>query len=111
MEKLFGERLVLVNEAAMKLITDDTHLPVMARNCLETGNENLWYEQVLPRFTRLYTIFFSDTKKEKSSMKAFFDELNQGVFQIGANASIGYGFCKFDDIETLLNSASHENKK
>ena len=64
-------------------------LPIIARNCLENGeSKNLWYEQVLPRETVLGTLLLSS---EDTLAKV----LNGKVIQIGANATIGYGYCEF----------------
>lgn len=68
---------------------DDDALPIIARNCLENGEStNLWYEQVLPSLSVLATIIVT---KESGQM----DLLNEKIVQIGANATIGYGYCKF----------------
>lgn len=91
--KLFDSKckVLQVPNKDFAVLCDDFHLPVMARNCLETGKENLWYEQLLPRESILYTIIqFPDEEK-----CVFGDEM---LVQIGANASIGYGFCKMKKI-------------
>lgn len=68
---------------------DDDALPIIARNCLENGEStNLWYEQVLPSLSVLATVIVT---KESGQM----DLLNEKIVQIGANATIGYGYCKF----------------
>ena len=68
---------------------DDDALPIISRICLENGESvNLWYEQVLPSLSVLATIIVT---KEKEQM----DALNGKIVQIGANATIGYGYCKF----------------
>ena len=70
----------------------DDNLPIIARNVLENGeSKNLWYEQVLPAETVLYTII-----REKGDILK--NALNGKIVQIGANATIGYGYCKFDCI-------------
>lgn len=68
---------------------NDDALPIIARNCLENGEStNLWYEQVLPSLSVLATVIVT---KESGRM----DLLNEKIVQIGANATIGYGYCKF----------------
>lgn len=68
---------------------DDDSLPIISRNCLENGESvNLWYEQVLPSLSVLATIIVT---KEEGQM----DMLDGKIVQIGANATIGYGYCKF----------------
>lgn len=72
-----------------KSLCSDDNLPIIARNCLENGESvNLWYEQVLPSQSVLATII--QTVKEDD-----LDMLNGKIVQIGANATIGYGYCKF----------------
>ncbi len=89
-----GKTVKTENDKLSQLCSDD-NLPIIARNVLENGeSKNLWYEQVLPAETVLYTII-----QEKSN-----DLLNALVgdgklVQIGANATIGYGYCKFELIK------------
>jgi len=79
------------NEFA-ELCSDD-NLPIIARNCLENGQSaNLWYEQVLPAETVLYT--FIDSKGSNTLDSVIKDK----IVQIGANATIGYGYCKFTNL-------------
>ncbi|KGN75942.1 CRISPR-associated protein Cmr4 [Porphyromonas gulae] len=78
-------------------------LPVIARNKLENGkSENLWYEEVVPAESRF--VFFVSYDNEEIFAK--FDKIIQEkVIQIGANGSIGYGFCK---ITNLKDSSQNE---
>lgn len=86
---------------------DDYNLPVIARNHLEDGTStNLWYEQVLPRETKL---FFTVVYNNEELFKVFKDAIIAHPVQIGANASVGYGFCKIEDIPTTLKTKSHDN--
>lgn len=72
-----------------KELCDDESLPIIARNCLENGESvNLWYEQVLPAKSVLAAIIATGGEKD-------LDFLNGKIVQIGANATIGYGYCKF----------------
>lgn len=99
LEKLFGGPLVVLTNEDFTTICSDQYLPVIARNNLEDGrSQNLWYEQVLPRATRL---FFMLMKEEKNG--EILDSLfAKNLVQIGANASIGYGFTKIQPIAELL---------
>jgi len=64
-------------------------LPVIARNQLDNGeSKNLWYEEVVPRESRF--VFFVAKDKEYST--DFDHGLKDSIVQIGANASIGYGY-------------------
>lgn len=73
-------------------------LPVISRNNLEDGQSaNLWYEQVLPKHSVLVFAVMGEEKdasgKENNAFKDFCGELNGTQVQIGANATIGYGYC------------------
>jgi len=66
-------------------------LPVIARNKIgEDGtSENLFYEEVLPRRSRLWFMLGFD---EKIPINGQFEaKLTSDLIQMGANASIGYG--------------------
>lgn len=72
---------------------NDESLPIIARNCLDNGESiNLWYEQVLPSMSVLATVI--ETPEDET-----LDVLDGQIVQIGANATIGYGFCKFKKIK------------
>lgn len=78
-----------------KAMCNDDNLPIIARNVLANGeSKNLWYEQVLPAETMLYTII---REKEETLKNA----LNGKIVQIGANATIGYGYCKIECYQTI----------
>jgi len=72
-------------------------IPVLARNQLDNGlSENLWYEQFLPHQSVFCTIVFSGNDKETLT---FIDGIKDKVIQLGANATVGYGYCQFKTIE------------
>ena len=74
-----------------KKYSNNDELPVIARNCLENGvSKNLWYEQVLPRKSRLAFFILRD---DGEINKAFDSAITSVPVQIGANASVGYGIC------------------
>ena len=76
------------NKKFNSLCSDD-NLPIIARNCLDNGeSSNLWYEQVLPSQSVLATIIQTNNADD-------LDVLKDAIVQIGANATIGYGYCKF----------------
>ena len=84
-----GKSVKTDNENFTALCSDD-NLPIIARNVLDNGeSKNLWYEQVLPAETVLYTII-----QEEGNELA--NALDGKIVQIGANATIGYGYCKFE---------------
>lgn len=74
-----------------KKYCENDELPVIARNCLKDGeSKNLWYEQVLPRKSRLAFFILHD---EDEINEAFNSAITSVPVQIGANASVGYGIC------------------
>jgi CRISPR-associated protein Cmr4 len=90
-------------------------LPVLARNKVATNEQdgNLWYEEVLPRESILYTVLCyynnlddsrpdakgkTDKKKFEMAYRLFEEKLLKDNIQIGANASIGYGITKFSKL-------------
>ncbi|MBL7913959.1 MAG: type III-B CRISPR module RAMP protein Cmr4 [Bacteroidia bacterium] len=90
-ELLFGGNLILVNHSNLARRVNDYNLPFIARNNLDHGiSKNLFYEQVLPRYTHFYSFISYESK-----CNAFEKTLKSNpIVQIGANASIGYGWCK-----------------
>lgn len=84
--------LVLVDDEDFRKLCDNNHLPVIARNYLNNGkSENLFYEQVLPRLSRLYFILMHSDKNDHETLNG---TLKDNLVQIGANASVGYGYCR-----------------
>lgn len=72
----------------------DENLPIIARNCLDNGvSANLWYEQILPSKTVLYFFTSGDVEKD-----VFSKNLDKSLVQIGANATIGYGYCSITKV-------------
>lgn len=93
-KKLFGDNVVIMNNEDFVAITK--RLPVITRNQLENGkSENLFYEEILPRES--YFAFIIGYHK---SEKILFDtEIGENkLFQVGANATVGYGFCELNKI-------------
>ena len=92
LSRFLGNSSVLVSDKDFKTLCDNDHLPVIARNYLDNGeSKNLWYEQVLPRFSRLYfPVFIPDD----TMFGEFQSTLTSSLIQIGGNATVGYGYCK-----------------
>lgn len=92
--ELFGNApVLLISNKNFNKFCNDEHLPIIARNNLNNGiSQNLWYEQVLPRCSRM--VFFVMYDEAENSIKEFDEKLGSASCQFGANASIGYGFCK-----------------
>lgn len=84
-------RDVEINDEEFTELCSDDNLPIIARNKLDDGtSKNLWYEQVLPAETILYAVI--QEPKEDTLRQYISDQL----IQIGANATIGYGYCMFN---------------
>lgn len=74
---------------------DDYPLPVIARNKLNNGkSENLWYEEYVPHGSLFALIVLTPDGEECSS-----NVISDRIVQLGANASVGYGYCKFEKFE------------
>lgn len=80
---------ILETDKEFKEYCSDDELPIIARNCLENGeSKNLWYEQILPQKTVLGTLIISHDNLLEERIK-------DKIIQIGANATIGFGYCRF----------------
>lgn len=76
-------------------------IPVIARNCIgaDGKSENLFYEEILPRLTRLYFWVGSEEAIE-NEFNEFTEKMTSNLVQIGANASIGYGLVNISRIHS-----------
>ena len=95
---IFGncEDLIIVSDKDFAELVSDQNLPVIARNKLDNGeSKNLWYEQVVPHASIFYFVVLHN--------KDYFDDFDKmfekKIIQIGANATIGYGFTKISKIK------------
>lgn len=87
-------------------LCSDENLPIIARNVLDNGvSKNLWYEQVIPAETIFYAViqepdFYTIIQEPDTPIKKsgglLAEAIKNKIIQIGANATIGYGYCKFD---------------
>jgi len=91
LQKIIGNDMVILSNNDMKRLTNDYHLPIIARNRLENGkSQNLWYEQVVPRQS-VFTAFVvngGDPLDDK-----FKTNVEEKTVQIGGDSSVGYGYC------------------
>ncbi len=90
------DNLIIVSDEDFAELVSDQNLPVIARNKLENGeSKNLWYEQVVPHSSKFYFVVLHNGD--------YFDDFNKmfenKIIQIGANATIGYGFTKISKIK------------
>ena len=106
-EKLTGKPLTFMDNNDFKNLCSDFNLPLIARNYLKNGkSENLWHEQVVPRESRFYFLVLKPADY-KNGLEFKDDE----PIQIGANASIGYGFCLISPADKLLEASESEENK
>lgn len=99
LEKIFGTPIVLLHDEDFGEVCSNDYLPVISRNNLEDGrSNNLWYEQVLPRATRLFFVLMKE-QVHGEMLDAFF---KKELLQVGGNASIGYGFTQVQSFTDLL---------
>ena len=97
MKSFLGKDIALLSDEMFKSLD----LPVVARNQLDEGSsKNLWYEEYLPKESKFFFLIAKptniDSKDYEQKIKGFDNRFeNEGeIIQIGANKSIGYGFCK-----------------
>lgn len=113
----------IIDFNTFKELCSNEELPIVARNSL-IGSGNLWYEQILPQKSIFGTILIApssievsrkekdgeeqDPKKAKYKTasvsvqnidKILTKTFDRQIVQIGANATIGYGYCLFIKIE------------
>jgi len=89
-KSLFGSNLVIMEDNQFTELIKK--LPVITRNNLENGQStNLFYEEVVPRET-----FFGSLIGFKEDVDPCFETVigTNVLFQVGANATVGYGFCE-----------------
>jgi CRISPR-associated protein Cmr4 len=102
LKPLLGDHIAVIPDQAFGELAKE--LPTIARNQLDNGiSKNLFYEEVLPRETRLWFMLgvpsddylHDEDREELNSRFALFENalLNDNP-QVGANASIGYGLTK-----------------
>ena len=83
----------IIDDKEFESLCSDDNLPIIARNCLENGmSANLWYEQILPAETVLFTVI------DDKGCNTLSSKMNNAIIQIGANATIGYGYCEFKNL-------------
>lgn len=91
---LLGDRIALLHDDDFQTLANE--LPIIARNYLENGiSKNLWYEEVVPREARFYTMI--SRHADKDDLNAFL-KTKDNLVQLGANATVGYGLCEFKTI-------------
>jgi len=90
---ILGSNIALVSKEDFTEFIE--RLPVIARNHLENGKStNLWYEEIVPRESLFYFMVGFGEKYQNDFETAITDS----NVQIGANASIGYGFTQISKI-------------
>lgn len=98
-KNLLGANPAVLPLANARLVKDT--LPVIARNQLDNGeSKNLWYEEVVPRFSRFYFAIGAPGLGDAAAymLDTFDSVLCENIIQIGANATVGYGYCKISKL-------------
>ena len=92
---LHSEDIVVLPDEEFYKVLSNENLPVIARNYLENGiSKNLWYEQVIPRFSVFVTPLMYPAND--GNFQQFHSTLTSNLLQIGGNATVGYGYCRVD---------------
>ena len=92
-KQLVKHDIVVTKDTVFDSLTNDLHLPLIARNYLENGESmNLWYEQVVPRMSRFWSKCILPVNDTLFKVELFKVDT---LVQVGANGSIGYGYCSF----------------
>jgi len=84
-------------------------LPVIARNKLDNGiSRHLWYEEVVPRQTFFLCVILCpcDDGTDQKNTELLVGALDNKVHQIGAGATIGYGYVRFRALNFLPQGGS-----
>lgn len=105
------EPLLVVSDDQFKLMNEDYNLPVVARNQLENGeSKNLFYEQIIPRESKFF--FITNSVDNSTSFEVnLLNHVKTMPVQIGANASIGYGFSIITQLKaSLIGGNSNEQQ-
>lgn len=94
LKKILGTNVVIMHNDNFDAIIKK--LPIITRNNLENGQStNLFYEEVVPRETHFAFLVGTDATGS-NTFNSIKDETK--LVQIGANATVGYGFCKLQQI-------------
>jgi CRISPR-associated protein Cmr4 len=93
-KKRLREQLVVVSDDDFKYLAKYS-LPVNARNQLDDKtktSENLWYEEIIPPDTLLYTLFVERVNNDSlKDLRELFN--NNPYLQVGGNETVGQGWC------------------
>lgn len=87
------ENLVILRDDIFNELCEN--LPVVARNRIDEPR-NLWYEELVPRQSVFWTVHL----RPKASRVDIFENIINKKFplQIGANATVGMGYCTLEKI-------------
>ena len=97
----FSKSVVIVGNKDFSDSCDNENLPIIARNVLDNGeSKNLWYEQVVPAEAVFYTVIDHSKEVKDNNLE---EKISKNLVQIGANATIGYGYCVFCNIDSISN--------
>ena len=103
---LFGTQEIVVLEKEQCRIFRE--MPVAARNHLENGiSKNLWYEEFVPHKSRFFFAVLAE-ESDKAILEDFAEKVQKMPVQIGANATVGYGYTNIKELKT--GAAGAENR-
>jgi CRISPR/Cas system CMR subunit Cmr4 (Cas7 group RAMP superfamily) len=90
----FGNFLALLSDTAMRELLEE--VPVIARNVLDNGiSQNVWYEEAVPRKAQFLTVIWTENQAFSPALN---EALTTETVQIGANATVGWGVCRFHQV-------------
>ncbi len=105
--KFLDKDLFFMNEE----VFNNIELPVIARNEVkkevknssgETINTrgNLWYEEIVP-YNSVFYFYVLCNDNDEELLNEFSVLINDKIVQFGANASVGYGYCKVSELKEV----------
>ncbi|ADI02117.1 type III-B CRISPR module RAMP protein Cmr4 [Syntrophothermus lipocalidus] len=102
---LFGtEDIVILEKEQCRIFRE---LPVAARNHLENGiSKNLWYEEFVPHKSRFFFAVLAE-ESDEAILEDFAKKVQQMPVQIGANATVGYGYTNIMELKTGADGAEN----
>ncbi len=83
---------------------ESVELPVIARNQVKDEERdirgNLWYEEIVP-YNSIFYFYVLSNDGDNDLLEQFAKNIEGKVVQFGANASVGYGYCKVAEIKNV----------
>ncbi|HHV75848.1 MAG TPA: type III-B CRISPR module RAMP protein Cmr4 [Syntrophothermus lipocalidus] len=90
------EEIVVLEKEQCRIFRE---MPVIARNHLENGlSKNLWYEEFVPHKSRFFFAVLAE-ESDKAILEDFAEKVQLMPVQIGANATVGYGYTRIKELK------------